>query len=493
MPLNRIEIDGVPVFWVDGPSPLSAELVFRVGVRDESLVTSGITHLAEHVVMSGVPSPRHDHNATVELSFISFEATGRPEQVVAFLKDVCGHICAPDFGSLEVEKKVLVAEASSVVGPAVAEHLLRRYGLSSLGLAGVDQPALTSISQDAVAEVIKNFLTRGNAALALTGPPPPDLSLVLPSGEARRPSVAVPTRSLPVPLWFELGGPPLALSFEYESGSELARTSASAMAQIVCQRALADLRKQRGLIYDIEFDLFEGGGQQGVVCFTADPRKENAELVCSELRQILQDLASDGPEELELQQLTDDVADFVADPRSAGVSATDAARRHLLGEQIISPEQMVTETAAVTSQTVKDALSLLDSTLIVGMPEGTSTSDPTLNSSGSDDHEPVSGRTFKRSLRGSFQGVPSKARLVIGDDGVSLVDHVVTTIRWEDVRGLEYTPYGIALHGVDTASVELQQSWFAKGHEAFALIESRVDPSLTYRANVGWPSAASPR
>lgn len=484
MTLHRDEIDGVPVFWVEGPPPLGAELVFRVGVRDESLVTSGITHLAEHVVMGGVPSPRHDHNATVELSFTSFEATGRPEQVVAFIKDVCSSVSAPNLSSLDVEKKVLAAEASSVVGPAVAEHLLRRYGLASFGLAGVDQPALGGIEGAAVEKVISDFFTKGNAVLALTGPPPPGLSLDLPPGEARTPSIARPIKNLPMPLWFELGGPPLALSFEYASGSELARTSASAIAQIVCQRALAILRKQRGLIYDIDFDLFDGGGGRGVVCFTADPRKEDAELVCGELRRVLQDLALHGPEEAELQQLTEDIEDFVADPRSAAVAAADAARRHLMGEQIISPEQMITETAAVTQQTVKDALLLLDSTLIVGMPEGTDNSDPTLNMLGSEDHQPVSGRAFKRSFRGSFQGVPSRARLVVGDDGVSLVDHVVTTVLWEDVRGLEYTPYGIALHGVDAVSVELQQSWFAKGHEAFALIESRVDPALTYRAEL---------
>lgn len=484
MTLNRAEVDGVPVFWVEGPPPLSAELVFRVGVRDESLVTSGITHLAEHVVMSGVPSPRYDHNATVELSFTSFEATGRPEQVVAFIKDVCSSIRTPNLSSLDVEKKVLAAEASSVVGPAVAEHLLRRYGLASFGLAGVDQPALGGIEGAAVEKVISSLFTRGNAALALTGPPPLGLSLDLPPGEARHPPAARPVKTRPMPLWFELGGPPLALSFEYKSGSELARTSASAIAQIVCQRALAILRKQRGLIYHIEFDLFEGGDGRGVVCFTADPRKEDAELVCSELRRVLQDLASHGPEEVELQQLTDDITDFVADPRSALVGAADAARRHLVGEQIISPEQMITETAAVTQQMAKDALLLLDSTLIVGMPEGTNNSDPTLSKFGSEDHQPVSGRIFKRSLRGSFQGVPSKARLVVGDDGVSLVDQVVTTVRWEDVRGLEYTPYGIALHSVDAASVELQQSWFAKGHEAFALIESRVDSSLSYRTEI---------
>ncbi|MHA7282265.1 peptidase M16 family protein [Arthrobacter sp. TMS2-4] len=484
MTLDRDEINGIPVFWVDGPPPLSAELVFRVGVRDESLVTSGITHLAEHVVMGGIRSPRHDHNATVELSFTSFEATGRPEQVVAFLNDVCSSICAPDPSSLDVEKKVLAAEASSVVEPAVAEHLLRRYGLASLGLAGVDQPALNGISGAAVEATISTFFCRGNAALALTGPPPPGLALDLPPGEARHPSPARPIGNLPLPLWFESGGPPLALSFEVESGSEMARNSASAIAQIVCQRALAVLRKQRGLIYDIGYDAFEAGAGRGVLCFTADPRKEDAELVCSELRGILEDLALHGPEESELQQLTDDITDFVADPRSAAVAATDAARRHLVGEHIVLPEQMITGTAAVTRQAARDALSLLDRTLIVGMPEGTTASDPSLRMLGSEDHEPVSGRSFKRSLRGSFQGVPSGARLVVGDDGVSLVERVVTTVLWEDVRGLEYTPYGIALHAVDAVSVELQQSWFAKGHEAFALIESRVDPALAYRAEL---------
>ncbi|WP_104168353.1 insulinase family protein [Arthrobacter sp. SX1312] len=485
MTLNRAEVDGIPVFWVEGPPPLSAELVFRVGVRDESLVTSGITHLAEHLVMAGAPSPRYDHNATVELSFTSFEATGRPEQVIAFLGDICASIRTPDVSSLDIEKKVLVAEASSVVEPAVAEHLLRRYGLSSLGLAGVDQPALNSIDDSAVIAAISKYFTSGNAALALTGPPPPGLSLVLPPGEAQPPRAARPIASLPTPLWFELGGPPLALSFEFESGSELARNSASVIAQVACQRALDLLRRKRGIIYDVGHHVLEAGRGRGVVCLTADPRKEDAELALRELRSILDDLSSHGPDELELRQLTDDITDFAADPRSAAVAATDAARRYLLGEQLISPEQMVTDTAAVTRQSAQNALSLLDLTLMVGMPEGTSTSDPSLRMLGGENHEPVSGRSFKRSLRGSFQGVPSKARLVVGDDGVSLVDQAVTTIFWDDVRGLEYTPYGIALHGVDAVSLELQQSWFARGHEALALIEDRVDSALTYRVDIG--------
>ncbi len=72
---------------------------------------------------------------------------------------------------------------------------------------------------------------------------------------------------------------------------------------------------------------------------------------------------------------------------------------------------------------------------------------------------------------------------MVGGEGVSLVDQVVTTVLWEDVCGLEYTPHGIALHGVEGVSLELQSSWFAKGQEAFALIHDRVDDALIYRAD----------
>lgn len=481
MTLNRDIVDGVPVFWVEGPPPLSAELLFRVGVRDESLIKSGITHLAEHAVMRSVPEPRHDHNASVELTFTSFEATGRPDQIVAFLENVCQSISAPDLSSLDIEKKVLAAEAASVVEPAVAEHLLRRYGLSSLGLAGVDQPALNAIDEESVRQVISQFFTRGNAALALTGPPPSNLALPLQPGEAQPPAPANPIASVPTPYWLELGGPPLALSFEVEAGTELARNSATAAGKIACERANAELRHKRGMIYDVDYRLISAGTGRGVLCIMADPRKADAEPAYLELRRILQELATEGPGEAELRQHVEDATDYSNDPRTALFAASDAARRHLLGEAPIAPEQFVAGIAAVTPQTVRESLALLDSTLIVGMPQGTSSPDPSLRMLGSDSHEPVSGRTFKRGVRGALQGVPANARLIIGDEGISLADSLVTTIRWDDVRGLEYMPHGIILHGADAVSLEIHRSWFAKGQEALELVEQRVDAAVAYQ------------
>src|SRR3954454_9377423 len=49
--MQRIEIDGVPVLWEQGPAPLRATLTFGVGGRDETFRTLGVTHMVEHLAM----------------------------------------------------------------------------------------------------------------------------------------------------------------------------------------------------------------------------------------------------------------------------------------------------------------------------------------------------------------------------------------------------------------------------------------------------------
>ncbi|HET8768285.1 MAG TPA: hypothetical protein VFM86_13260, partial [Pedococcus sp.] len=52
--LHRTEVDGVPAFWVDSGRPtLTAALVFRWGMVDETLPETGWTHLLEHLALHG--------------------------------------------------------------------------------------------------------------------------------------------------------------------------------------------------------------------------------------------------------------------------------------------------------------------------------------------------------------------------------------------------------------------------------------------------------
>lgn len=53
--VRRSDVGGVPVFWADAAPPY--ELQLRVGRADETLATSGITHILEDLAMVGELAP----------------------------------------------------------------------------------------------------------------------------------------------------------------------------------------------------------------------------------------------------------------------------------------------------------------------------------------------------------------------------------------------------------------------------------------------------
>ena len=57
--IRREERCGNPYMWAETPPPARAALMFRVGVIDETLPTSGITHLIEHLALHElIPKPQ---------------------------------------------------------------------------------------------------------------------------------------------------------------------------------------------------------------------------------------------------------------------------------------------------------------------------------------------------------------------------------------------------------------------------------------------------
>lgn len=102
-PVHRTEIDGVPVFWVDTPARLHAELVFGVGLADETMLTTGVTHLVEHLVMRQLGELPHAANAGVGVGTTSFEASSSPPVVAEHLRRLCRALAEPDMGQLDIE------------------------------------------------------------------------------------------------------------------------------------------------------------------------------------------------------------------------------------------------------------------------------------------------------------------------------------------------------------------------------------------------------
>jgi hypothetical protein len=192
MKLRSTEVDGVPVHWAPGQGRLRASLLFRAGMVDETLPTRGWLHLLEHLALHGRDSIRTPVNGHVSLLHTSFDVEGEPEDVVAYLRDVCRWVSAPDLSELEHERRVLRAESAGRGFGDVAAHLLWRYGARGPGLAGDDEFGLYTADEDRLREFAGRVFAQGNAVLALSGPLPAGLELPLPPGPRVPAPVAQP-------------------------------------------------------------------------------------------------------------------------------------------------------------------------------------------------------------------------------------------------------------------------------------------------------------
>lgn len=471
----------MPVFWVEGPAPLSATLKFRVGVRDETFRTCGITHMVEHLVMSTLGRRRHEYNASVDLTCTEFTASGRADLVSSYFSEICQALTSLPMERIPTEAKVLAAEGGSIEHPAVGEHLRQRFGLRNVGLAGVTPPAIDQLDSARVGEFAARHFTRGNAALALTGPPPDGLCIDLPVGTRSYPP-PVQRLDLPLPMWFDLGGPAVAVSFLIDAASPADREAVLTTLRIAVDRAMDHLRHENGWLYDANFTVVGATREEVVGCFYADPPTMHAEDVRQGLLQILRDLRDVGPTDVELAEDLEAMREHLNDPRCADAAVSAAASAHLVGLPVVDPVERLQLREATTAIQCREVLRRLDETLIVGMPPDVSPGESNLTADLKFSAVAVSGRSYGRSVvRGWRAGVPSGTRLVVGDDGVTMtLPDGQLTVLWSDLVGVARDGSSVTLIGADGFMLSVEAGWFRHGDEALGAIERRIPPGLSF-------------
>lgn len=256
---------------------------------------------------------------------------------------------------------------------------------------------------------------------------------------------------------------------------------ARTVGRIVCDRAYDLLRQQHGWIYDIDFRFFQASDGAGYLCFEADPPAKHGEEVRQGLVEILKDLQVHGPTDAELAANLAELKTYLADPRSDIEVASAAAEAYLLEAAVLTPSDKLDLASGVGRDTCRAVLANWHETLIVGMPEGISPADGTLSPEQARSYPSITGREFRRGLRGALYGVPRGTRLIVGEDGVSLGSGQDTSIFWDDIVGLELSgPGALTLIGADSLSIELQDVWFSDGREAFQMISDRIDASKKF-------------
>ena len=188
--MNATTVDGVPCFWADVPGPCQAGLLFRVGRADETLPTAGITLLVQRLAYA---------DGAVDSVITSFQAEVERPAVAGFFEKVCRSLSALPLGGLATEKRVLSVEYERE-DPGLPERMMMmRFGAVRHGLSFYEPMGARWLAPEDVADWARRWFTRGNAAVWMTCPPPPDLRLPLPDG-GRAPApdpVAIPGLQLP--------------------------------------------------------------------------------------------------------------------------------------------------------------------------------------------------------------------------------------------------------------------------------------------------------
>ena len=249
----------------EGPS-VTGGIVPRVGTADETAAIAGITHLVEHLVLSRVYTGSVHENGEVRATATLLHATGAPEAVVAFLNGVCAALRDLPTDRLELEKQIILTEATRRGSPSPL--LMTRHGVQGHGLAGIRELGMHTAGPDEVRAWSNAWFTRGNAVAFLTMPSVPDgLDLTLPAG---------PRRPDPVP--YEI----LASAPAYVEGPDeivvegiTERSSAASVFSHLARRVLFErLRGQEGVSYTVDSSYRPRDATSATVALFADARPD---------------------------------------------------------------------------------------------------------------------------------------------------------------------------------------------------------------------------
>ncbi|WZH36087.1 MAG: hypothetical protein PIR02_15150 [Microbacterium enclense] len=181
------ETAGFPVLFARRPGRMSGGLIFRVGWADERLSRAGITHLIEHLALSGLHESHFPYGGVTRELTTHFYAQGTSEQIVTFLNGVTSALGRGlPWERIPREKNILQTEELGHSWAAAARHRLERHGAQGRGLNGYGAAGLDAITEADVREWLARYFTGGNVIGWISGEHLPEgLEAYLPTGIRR--------------------------------------------------------------------------------------------------------------------------------------------------------------------------------------------------------------------------------------------------------------------------------------------------------------------
>jgi zinc protease len=455
--VNVTALNGVPVVWTETPGPLRATLMFRVGRADEHLPWSGITHLVEHLALFQLgPTQRYEFNGAVTSNRTMFYATGTPAEIVTFLGLVTTALGNLPLDRVETEKTVLLAEASSRSMSAGDFMFSLRFGTRGNGLHRYREFGLHHVSPAWISGWAARYFNRDNAVLWLSGPPPSDLSLVLPTGQ-RMVEAAVQPLALSLPAYAQAPVGGAGVSMVAPRSTPLAMAT-----NIAAARLLKRLRFDKGIAYSVLGGYFPMDREQAHVSLWTDAQPGHASAVLNDTVQTMYGISSAGPTAEELATDVDTNARSF-DREGAALAWLDrTAVRMLNGEPVQRPADLLADMQTVTPTTARDAMAQALKTAIYLGPDDVSTP-PGINTYVPTFVNEVQGQSLRHVHARLWRHPPT---LIVTSDGVTLSINVAEkiTVRYDACEALlQYHDHGITLVGFDGSSLPINPKEWPQG------------------------------
>ena len=461
--LHHDIVDGLSTYWVEGGGPFRAVLVFRIGMADETLPNRGICHLVEHLAIE--PQPRlYAHNGWCSIDSTGFWAEGDRDEVLGYLEGVVRRLHPLPRDRMVAERQILATEGSQRGGSIVTALLSCRWGARTYGTASYDEYGLFRLGEDEAQAWADRYFVADNAVLFITGEPPEGFSLELPRGERHTLPAAESISGLQLPTGISLGQGGVGV------GMEVDRSPGTGLAlALLASAATARLRHELGVTYHVGADYQLAGSDQAHLTIAADCLDTNAEQVASTLLAVIDNIASSGPEEAELEHERERFRRMIKAP-------ADALDWFATGDLIgVSPEQLleqITSAPDVTGENVAAVVRGGADRMIMIVPSHVAPPDrwrPYPHFS----ERAVSGRRLRvKGMSGWLSA--RRAGVILGEEGLTAIygDEKYSTVKWSDCEVvLHWSNGSVMVIGRDGDRVPVLVDTFGRNGAQTALDE----------------------
>ena len=478
--MNWGRVGDVPAVWSDAAPPGScvAGLGFRVGRTDEPLARSGLTHLVEHLALSGLGDQLYEYDAWTGGTTTWFAFSGEPGELGGFLAAVEANLANLPLDRLATEVNVVRAEAARQPMSVLGRSLLYRFGTTGWGTIDLTQYGLNGVTPEQVRDWAAQWFVAGNAVLWSTVEPPAGaLSSALPAGPRRpeRDAIPLPTRSWPA--W--VGHREALTAATYLTP----RTDEAAAAMAILQARLRSvLRDRDGACYEVALHVEALDAFTGHVAITADGPPG---AVLDALDRVTDDVATAGPTAAEIDRQLALARRRLNDPTAVPGFLTALANARLCGWDLPEPDEALlrleglapVDFAALVTKAAETALYLVP----LGTPVPASMARPIPRI----DAEAVVGRALHPTRRRH-----ADEALVVGPAGISEVSGAgCTTVRADQATAaLSWANGARMLIGPDGSSVRVDPHDWKDSAKAVALLDRALPPAVVVPMGLdpGW-------